>query len=108
MTSRLRPMAPRAYHGGAGSPWRAGSSGTAAAVCYCSAVMPTLSVLLPVRDAGPFLAPALASLWRQTLADFEVIAVDDGSRDGSAEHLERAAAREPRLRVIHTPPRGLP
>jgi GT2 family glycosyltransferase len=65
-------------------------------------------VLLPVRDAGRYLAPALASLWRQTFRDFEVIAVDDGSRDGSAERLERAAPKEPRLRVMHTSPRGLP
>lgn len=70
--------------------------------------MPALSVLLPVRDAGPWLEPALGSLWRQTFRDFEVVAVDDGSTDGSLECLERAAAREPRLRVAHTPPRGLP
>lgn len=70
--------------------------------------MPALSVLLPVRDAGPYLAPALRSLWRQTFADFEVIAVDDGSGDGSGERLEREAAREPRLRVIRTAARGLP
>jgi glycosyltransferase involved in cell wall biosynthesis len=67
-----------------------------------------ISVLLPVRDAGPFLAPALATLWRQTLRDFEVIAVDDGSTDGSGERLDRAAAAEPRLSVIHTPRAGLP
>lgn len=70
--------------------------------------MPALSVLLPVRDAGPWLASSLASLWRQTWRDFEVIAVDDGSDDGSGERLEREAAREPRLRVVRTPARGLP
>jgi glycosyltransferase involved in cell wall biosynthesis len=70
--------------------------------------MPLVSVLLPVRDAGPYLSASLASLWRQTLADFEVVAVDDGSRDGSGEALDRAARRESRLRVVHTPPRGLP
>ena len=69
--------------------------------------MRALSVLLPVRDAGPYLAASLASLWRQTFPDFEVVAVDDGSSDGSGERLERAAAREPRLRVLHTPPRGI-
>lgn len=67
-----------------------------------------LSVLMPVRDAAPWLDASLASLWRQTLRDFEVVAVDDGSTDGSGERLERAAAREPRLRVIHTSARGLP
>jgi glycosyltransferase involved in cell wall biosynthesis len=70
--------------------------------------MPAVSVLLPVRDAAPWLAASLTSLWRQRFADFEVVAVDDGSSDGSGERLEREAAREPRLRVIHTPPRGLP
>jgi glycosyltransferase involved in cell wall biosynthesis len=63
---------------------------------------------MPVRDAEPWLAASLASLWRQTFADFEVVAVDDRSTDGSGELLERAARRERRLRVIHTPHRGLP
>lgn len=70
--------------------------------------MPRLSVLLPVRDAATWLMPSLASLWRQSFPDFEVIAVDDGSRDGSGAALDQAAAREPRLRVFHTPARGLP
>src|SRR5688572_16593169 len=71
-------------------------------------VVPRISVLLPVRDAGDHLDRALGSLWRQTFRDFEVVAVDDGSTDGSGERLERAAAREPRLVVLRTPARGLP
>jgi glycosyltransferase involved in cell wall biosynthesis len=54
------------------------------------------------------LGASLASLWRQTWRDFEVIAVDDGSNDGSGDALEQEAARDRRLRVVHTPPRGLP
>src|SRR5262249_61305957 len=69
---------------------------------------PRVSVLLPVRDAAPWLASSLASLARQTLADHEVIAIDDGSRDGSGDILELAARADPRLVVRHTPPRGLP
>ena len=65
-------------------------------------------MLVPVRDAAPWLRSSLASLWRQTLSDLEVIAVDDGSRDGSGERLEAEARDEPRLRVVRTPPRGLP
>jgi glycosyltransferase involved in cell wall biosynthesis len=70
--------------------------------------MPRISVLMPVRDAGRHLAPALASLGRQSFRDFEVIAVEDGSSDGSGERLERWARREPRLRVLRLPPTGLP
>ena len=69
---------------------------------------PRVSVLLPVRDAAPWLASALASLARQTLVAHEVIAIDDGSTDGSGEILERAAQRDARLVVRHTPARGLP
>lgn len=69
--------------------------------------MPRVSVLLPVRDAAPHLGACLDSLAAQTLCDHEVIAVDDGSRDGSSELLLSRAASDPRLRVRCTPPRGL-
>jgi glycosyltransferase involved in cell wall biosynthesis len=61
---------------------------------------PDVSVLLPVRNAGSWLEPALDSLWRQTFASFEVIALEDGSTDGSEAVLSRQ--RDPRLRVIPT------
>src|SRR5258705_3223401 len=70
--------------------------------------VPRVSVLLPVRDAAPWLASSLASLARQSEPDHEVIAVDDGSRDGSGELLDRAALRDPRILVRHTPALGLP
>jgi len=69
---------------------------------------PALSVLLPVRDAAPWLAASLRSLERQTFRDFEVIAVDDGSTDASPELLARAAWDDPRVRVFRTARRGLP
>ena len=49
--------------------------------------MPLVSVLLPVRDAEPWLEASAASLARQTLEDYEVVAVNDGSRDGSGAML---------------------
>ena len=63
---------------------------------------------MPVRDARPYLARSLGSLRRQTFHDFEIVAVDDGSTDGSGEWLERAAAREPRLVVLRSEPAGIP
>jgi glycosyltransferase involved in cell wall biosynthesis len=70
--------------------------------------MPAVSVLVPVRNAAPWLAASFASLWRQSAPDFEVIAVDDGSTDGSGSMLAAMAGREPRLRVLRLPHRGLP
>ncbi len=69
--------------------------------------MPRVSVLLPVRDASPTLDACLDSLAVQTLADHEVVVVDDGSRDGSGEILKARARSDPRVRVVSTSPRGL-
>lgn len=66
-----------------------------------------MSVLLPVRDARETLPECLASLASQTLREHEVIAVDDGSRDGSLERLGEAARADPRVRVVSEPARGL-
>jgi glycosyltransferase involved in cell wall biosynthesis len=63
---------------------------------------PKVSVLLPVRDAAPWLDEALDSLVAQTYADFEIVAVDDGSRDASREILARHAQRDRRLRCLET------
>jgi glycosyltransferase involved in cell wall biosynthesis len=70
-------------------------------------VRPRLSVLLPVRDAAPYLQSCIASLERQTVHDFEVVAADDGSTDGSGDLLDAWAERDPRVRVHHQPPSGL-
>jgi glycosyltransferase involved in cell wall biosynthesis len=51
-----------------------------------------LSVVMPVRDAAPFLEAAVGSVFAQTWPDIELIAVDDGSTDGSHALLERLAA----------------
>lgn len=54
-----------------------------------TAPAPVISVVLPVRNGGSALPAALRSLLQQTFSDFEVLLLDDGSIDGSAE---RAAA----------------
>jgi len=62
-------------------------------------VTPLVSVLLPAFDAASTLAAALASVARQTLADFECIVVDDGSADDTAAIARAQAERDGRFRV---------
>jgi glycosyltransferase involved in cell wall biosynthesis len=68
---------------------------------------PAISVLLPVHDAGPYLEAALRSVLQQSFTDFEIVAIDDGSTDGSGATLDRVAAADPRLRPLHRENRGL-
>jgi glycosyltransferase involved in cell wall biosynthesis len=57
-----------------------------------------VSVILPVHDGAAFLAVALESVFAQTMRDFELIVVDDGSTDATPEIL--GSVRDPRLRVL--------
>jgi glycosyltransferase involved in cell wall biosynthesis len=68
---------------------------------------PHVSVLLPVRDEEPYLAECLDSLSAQTLADIEVIAVDDGSTDATPAILQRHARADSRFRVLRQEPLGM-
>jgi glycosyltransferase involved in cell wall biosynthesis len=68
---------------------------------------PRVSVLLPVRDEEPYLADCLESLSAQTLGDFEVVAVDDGSSDATPEILAAHARADPRFRVLRQDPAGM-
>ena len=60
-----------------------------------------LSVIVPVYNGAAFLRPCLDSLLNQTLDDYEILAVNDGSRDGSGAILEEYRRRAPeKLRVL--------
>lgn len=61
---------------------------------------PTVSVVVPVYNVEPYLAECLDSLLGQTLAEIEVITIDDGSTDRSADILRDYAQRDRRVRVI--------
>lgn len=63
-------------------------------------ITPLVSVLLPVYNAAPWLADCLDSLLAQTLPDFEIVAVDDGSTDESLPILQGYAARDGRIRLM--------
>jgi glycosyltransferase involved in cell wall biosynthesis len=65
-----------------------------------------VSVLLPVRDGEAYLDEALRSITEQTHEHLEVLVVDDGSRDGSAEIARDWAGRDARVRVMRQEPQG--
>lgn len=68
---------------------------------------PRVSVVLPVRDGAATLDAALESLARQTLREFEVVVVDDGSADATPRILRKWTARDRRFRALATPGRGI-
>jgi glycosyltransferase involved in cell wall biosynthesis len=61
---------------------------------------PLVSVVVPVFNAGAYLEQALGSICGQTINDFEVICVDDGSTDNSSVILESYRVRDARVSVI--------
>ena len=67
---------------------------------------PAVSVLMPVHNGGRFLVSALESVLAQTFADFELIAIDDGSDDGSAAVLAEFAAHDRRIHFYIQEHRG--
>jgi glycosyltransferase involved in cell wall biosynthesis len=60
-----------------------------------------VSVVLPVRNAGPYLVESVSSILSQTVTEFELLLVDDHSTDGAIGALDRS---DRRLKII--PSRG--
>jgi cephalosporin hydroxylase/glycosyltransferase involved in cell wall biosynthesis len=60
----------------------------------------TVSVIMPVWNRAGIVGEAIAFVLAQTFANWELIAVDDGSTDGTVATIE--AFRDPRIRVLHT------
>lgn len=66
-----------------------------------------LSIIIPVYNVEKYLGQCLDSVLKQTLQDFEVILVDDGSTDGSPALCDAAAEQDGRISVVHQKNRGL-
>ena len=60
---------------------------------------PLISVVMPCFNAEGLLARGIASVFNQTLSDLELIVINDGSSDSSADILN--AITDPRLKVVH-------
>jgi len=68
---------------------------------------PKISILLPCRDAAPFLPECIASLEAQTEPRFEALVLDDGSGDETSEILGAWAERDARVRRVEREGEGL-
>ena len=62
--------------------------------------MVSVSVVMPVRDGERHLRAAVESILTQTLTDFELVIVDDGSADRTPGILDDYAGRDRRIRVL--------
>lgn len=66
---------------------------------------PIVSVVLSVRNGGSDLPVALDTILKQTFSNFELIAINNGSTDGTREFLD--GITDPRVRVFHQEDKGL-
>ena len=62
---------------------------------------------MPVRNEASLLPGCLEDILSQTLSEIELVIVDDGSTDTTAEMLKEASKRDPRIRVINTKAEGI-
>jgi glycosyltransferase involved in cell wall biosynthesis len=67
--------------------------------------LPRVTVAMPVYNAEPYVGEAVASVLQQTFEDLELLAIDDGSTDGSLACLRAVA--DSRLRVVAGPHQGV-
>ena len=68
--------------------------------------MAVISVIVPVYNAEKYLNRCIDSILDQTFKDFELILVDDGSKDSSGDICEKYAGRDQRIKVIHQENKG--
>lgn len=65
-----------------------------------------ISVIMPVYNAGHYLYRSIESIQKQTEQDFEIIAVDDGSKDESLAILKELQEKDDRIKIITREERG--
>lgn len=68
--------------------------------------MAEISMIIPVYQVEKYIAQCIESVINQTFRDFELILVDDGSKDSSGMICDTYAAKDDRIIVIHTENRG--
>ncbi len=62
---------------------------------------PKISVIVPVYNVEQYLPRCIDSILAQTFTDFELLLIDDGSRDNSGKICDEYAEKDSRIRVFH-------
>jgi glycosyltransferase involved in cell wall biosynthesis len=68
---------------------------------------PRVSVIIPAYNAEAFIGETIASVQAQTFTDWELVAIDDGSGDRTAEIILQRQATDSRIRLIRQPNQGV-
>ena len=66
---------------------------------YCNKTDMKVSITIPTYNRAHLIEPAIKSIFNQTVTDWELIVVDDGSSDNTAEVVEKYLA-DPRVRNV--------
>lgn len=65
-----------------------------------------VSIITPCYNAAPYIQRTITSVQAQTISDWEMIIVDDGSTDNSVSIVQAIAAKDSRIRIIQKPNGG--
>lgn len=68
---------------------------------------PKISIIVPVYNVEQYLPRCIDSILAQTFTDFEVLLIDDGSKDKSGAICDEYVAKDSRIRVFHKPNGGV-
>src|SRR3954453_15901317 len=91
----------RVYFARTGRVNTTGSAFQARGSTMTEAVVPPVSVVLPVHNGAAYIGAAVESIRAQTLRNFELIIINDGSTDATAEIVGGCARVDERIRAIH-------
>jgi glycosyltransferase involved in cell wall biosynthesis len=69
--------------------------------------MPAVSVIMPAYNVEPYIGDAIRSALAQTFTDFELVVVDDGSKDDTAQVVRALARQDARVHLVQQANRGL-
>lgn len=70
-------------------------------ICQKGKNNPTISVIVPVYNAEKYLHRCIDSILSQTFTDFELLLIDDGSKDSSGDICDEYAKKDTRVKVFH-------